>query len=205
MSALVPVTSARTSQLLLVMARRFSGARIQLSEIGRSLGNRSFGLLLLVFALPNAQPIGFPGLSTITGIPLALIALQMVLGREQPYLPAWLGRRSLPGREFSQLVEKTTPWLARIERLLKPRLGWMTGKRGERVLGAFCLTLAAILMLPLPLGNLLPGISIVMLALGLMEKDGALILVGLTVGLAGIALASGVIWGAAEAAMLALR
>lgn len=190
----------RTSTLLLEFAHSFPHERVRLRDLGALLGARSFGFFLLVLALPNAVPIGIPGTSAITGVPMTLIALQMMLGLPEPYLPAWLADRSLPRDVFRRLVLKTAPWLQRIERIMRPRWTGLTDRRGERVLGGICLLLGIVLCLPIPLGNLLPAVGVVLLALGVLERDGLLVGIGLTVGAAGVALASGVVWGMLEAA-----
>lgn len=109
--------ASRTSSILLDLARRFPGERVRLQDPSQLLGNRSFGFLLFIFALPNTLPmIGIPGVSTLTGLPLVLIALQMMIGLPRPWLPKWLLSRSLHTNDFRRLVEKTAPWLHVIER-----------------------------------------------------------------------------------------
>lgn len=196
---------SRTSELLLAFAREFPRERVQLRDLGEPLGNRSFGFLLLMFALPNTVPLGIPGLSTVTGIPLALVALQMIVGMPAPYLPRWLAERSIARANFQRLVEATVPWLRRLERLMRPRWLALTGLWGERWLGAFCFLLALVMALPIPFGNWLPSIGVALIALGLIEKDGALVTAGIVVGLLSLALMWGVIWALVEAAALAFR
>lgn len=190
----------RTSDILLGLALTFPRERVMLRDIGQLLGNRSFGFLLLVFALPNTLPLGIPGLSTLTGIPLALVALQMTFGMPRPYLPKWLAERSLRREDFRRLIERTAPWLRRLERIMRPRWLMLTGTPGERALGTFCLILAVVLALPIPFGNVLPAIGIALMALGLIEKDGALIVAGAVVGAIGLILVWGVLWAMLQAA-----
>jgi hypothetical protein len=194
------LTAPRTSALLLDFAHGFPGERVRLRDLADLLGARSFGFLLLLFALPNVLPFGIPGLSTITGVPLALVALQMMLGLPRPYLPDWLGDRSIRRDDFRRMVAKSVPWLRRVERLMKPRWTMLTNARSERILGGVCFMLAAVLCLPIPLGNLLPAIGVALLSLGILERDGALVGVGFVAGLGGVVLASGVAWGMARTA-----
>lgn len=184
----------RTSDILLGLAQNFPRERVLLRDIGELLGNRSFGFLLLIFALPNTLPLGIPGISTLTGIPLALIALQMTFGMPRPYLPKWLADRSLARDDFRRLIVKTAPWLQRLERIMKPRWPMMTGITGERVFGTFCLIFALVLALPIPFGNVPPAIAIALVALGLIEKDGVLIAVGAIVGVISLIFVWGVLW-----------
>lgn len=190
----------RTSDILLGLALNFPHERVMLRDIGQLLGNRSFGFLLLIFALPNTLPLGIPGLSTLTGIPLALVALQMTFGMPRPYLPRWLADRSLRREDFRRLIERTAPWLQRLERVMKPRWVLLTGLAGERTLGTYCLALAVVLALPIPFGNVLPAIAIAIMALGLIEKDGVLIVVGAVIGVISLIFVWGVFWAMLQAA-----
>jgi hypothetical protein len=195
----------RTSEILLDFARCAHPERIRLSDLDGVLRERSFGFLMLLFALPNAVPHGLPGISTLTGIPLALVAFQMLIGLPKAYLPRWLGERSLDRSDFRRLVERSAPFLRKVERVLKPRWLALTGVAGERLLGAFCLVLAITLALPIPFGNLLPAIAVVLIALGLIEKDGAVVSLGLAVGVASLAVVWGVLWAMMEAAIVFFR
>jgi hypothetical protein len=195
----------RTSEILLDFARTFPGERVRLADLDRLLADRAFGFLLLIFALPNTLPLGIPGLSTLTGIPLGLVAVQMVLGMRAPYLPRWLGERSLSRKDFRRLIEKTAPWLRRLERFMKPRWRVFRTLAAERSVGAFCLLLAVVLALPIPFGNLLPAIGVALISLGLIEEDGLLVSAGLAVGVASLVVVWGVLWAMVQAALLFFR
>jgi hypothetical protein len=195
-------TASRTSSILLDFARRFPGERVRLQDLSQLLGNRSFGFLLFIFALPNTLPmIGIPGVSTLTGLPLVLIALQMMVGLPRPWLPKWLLSRSLHINDFRRLIEKTAPWLQKIEYLMRPRWLALTTLQGERFLGAFCLILGIVLSLPLPFGNLLPAIAVALIALGLIEKDGVVISAGMVFGVISLFVLWGVLWAVVQTAI----
>lgn len=79
-------------------------------------------------------------MSGVLGLPLLYLSFQMMLGRV-PWLPRFIGHRSVPRDRFALLVDTAAPWLARAERLLRPRWSWLVNHRAERVIGAFCLLL----------------------------------------------------------------
>lgn len=188
-------SSVSLSSLLLAFAANFSAERVRVRDITESLGQRSFGFILLIFALPNSLPIiGIPGVSTITGLPMLFVAAQMALGHNRVYLPRWIADSSLATADFQKLINKVVPWLRRLEKLMKPRLAFLTQGNAERWLGAFCVLLAFLLSLPIPLGNLLPALGILFIALGLIESDGVCVLTGLTIGIASWMLLSGLAW-----------
>ena len=188
-------SSVSLSSLLLDFAANFTAERVRVRDITESLGQRSFGFILLIFALPNSLPIiGIPGVSTITGLPMLFVAVQMALGHKRVYLPRWIADSSLATSDFHKLVGKVAPWLRRLEKLMKPRIAILTQRNAERWLGAFCVLLAFLLVLPIPLGNLLPALGILFIALGLIEHDGVCVLVGLAIGVASWVLLSGLVW-----------
>src|SRR3546814_3591898 len=118
------------------------------------LGNRGRGLVMLTLTLPNVVPVYIPGLSAVTGLPLAAVALQMTLGRPRPWLPGFLLRRSIARSDFQRVVIRVLPWLARIERVLRPRLRRFAHGPAERLIGFACMLLALLLSLPVPFPNI---------------------------------------------------
>lgn len=188
--------SRRTSQVLGEFAEGFEGERISLGDIDAAMQDRAFGLLMLVFALPNTMPVSIPGLSAVTGAPLALIGVQLLIGYPKPWLPAWLARRSFRRDDFARFTHRALPWLRRVEGMLRPRLARLTSRGIERFLvGGMAVVLALTLALPIPFGNMLPGLALVLFALGLLERDGLAVLVATVVALGSLAVAAGVVGG----------
>lgn len=132
-------------------------------------------------------------MSGVLGLPLLYLSFQMMLGRV-PWLPQFIGRRSIRRDRFALLVDTAAPWLARAERLLRPRWSWSVNHGAERVIGAFCLILAAVLALPIPLGNMLPALAISVIALGVLERDGLWVMIGTVIGLASLFIVAGVVY-----------
>ena len=97
-----------------------------------------------------------------------------------------------------------SPLLARAERLLRPRLLFVTSIAGERVIGGLCLVLALVLALPIPLGNMLPAIAISLMALGVLERDGVWVIGGAVIGALSLVVVWGVVWALARAAFFVI-
>ncbi len=140
-----------------------------------ALRKRAFGFLLLFLAIPNVIPMP-PGLSTIFGVLLLFPAIQMMIGNKQPWFPPAISKRRLRQSSLNFIVKKSEPWLNRIEPLTHERLVFLTEGAAIPVLGFVCLTLALILMLPIFLGNLFPGLAIAAIAIGLIQRDGLFVL-----------------------------
>jgi hypothetical protein len=119
--------------------------------------------------------------ASIAAIPLALVAVQLAIGLPRPWLPRFLAARSLSRAEFARMVARVVPYLARIERLLRPRFMVLTGPLGERVLGVVCLALALLLAVPI-LFNWPLVVPIALMSLAVIERDGVFAAIGLAVG-----------------------
>lgn len=194
-----PVNSTPLSELLLALGQDPARERITVGDLLASLGDRAFGALIFIFAFPNVLPTP-PGTSTLLGAPLVFLAAQLCLGW-QPWLPALVAQRSMPRADYVRLVGRICPWLVRAERLLQPRWSGLTRSPMDNVVGLVCLVLALLLVLPIPLGNVLPALAISLLALGLLERDGLWVLAGFVTAAAAMALVSGVVFAIVKAAI----
>lgn len=161
--------------------------RLTVGDLLASLRSRAFGLSLIVFGLPNLLPI--PGLPILTGIVLVMLALQIVVGREVPWLPARIAGTALPRARLTQVVKRTLPVLRWVETVTRPRLALAAGPTARRLVGLAVLVLAVLLIIvPIPwIGSMPQGLALCVLGLGLTERDGLLVVAGF--GLAAIATA----------------
>jgi hypothetical protein len=187
------------SQLLRLLADDTTRERIAVGDLMQALGDRAIGALLFIFAFPNILPVP-PGTSSVLGAPLVFLAAQLTFGM-RPWLPGFISRRSMSRADFHKMVQHVVPWLERAEKLLRPRISVLTFPPVEYIVGLICLLLATVLVLPIPLGNMLPALAISLMALGLIERDGFAIVAGLVAAAAATVLVSGVIWGLIKAAV----
>lgn len=189
----------RLATILEEVAADTTRDRISITDLMQSMEGRAMGALLLIFAVPNALPAP-PGTSGILGLPLLYLSVQMMLGR-LPWLPRIIAARSMARKDFSTLVDRVVPWLDRADRLMAPRLQWLCSPGAQQVLGLACLILALVLFLPIPLGNMLPAFAICLIALGVLERDGLWIVLGLVTGVVAVIIVSGVLYGLLRAAV----
>lgn len=195
--AVDPAAKATLSAMLQALAQDDSRDRISVGDLLEALGDRALAALLFVFAVPNVLPVP-PGTSSILGAPLVFLAAQLTFGR-RPWLPAVMTRRTMTRSDFATLVRRIGPWLARAERLLRPRALALSSPPMEYFVGVVCLLLAIVLVLPVPLGNMLPALAISLLALGVLERDGLWILAGLATAAVSAVVVSGVVFAAVKA------
>jgi hypothetical protein len=189
------------SELLAEHARTVRSDRVSLGDIADVLGTRSIGAWLLILALPMVLPVPAPGISVLFGVPLMIISVQLALGGRRAWLPGPILRRSIARAAYVALVDRMVPAVERFERIVRPRALWLANDWTKVPIGLICLVLATIITLPIPLGHVGPGAAICLLALGLMERDGVVI----GVGLAAAVLALVIVTFASAGAVTALR
>lgn len=153
------------------------GPRIALGSLIDALGERTFGLVMLVLALPCAVPFLY-GVPQIVSVPMLFFAAQMLIGRKALWLPEGLRARSFATADYAGMIARARPWLERLERLARPRIAVLAQPPFDRLVGLAMLIASLSVAVPLPLTNTVPGIGIAVLALGLIERDGLLILGG---------------------------
>lgn len=175
------------TETIVTLAYGWPEERISFGTIVDLLADRGFGLLIVILALPMALPLALP-IGAMVGLPITFLAGQLALGFRHPWMPAGLRRRSFLTSDFQKIVGASVPLLRRLEKILKPRLPALTGWTQDRLVGLLIAILGVLLAAPIPLTNIPLALAIVFLALGLVEQDGLMTLLGIVVGLAGMAL-----------------
>ncbi len=165
-----------------------------IGETTQAVGEKGFGLILMVLSLPSALPVPAPGYSTPFGIVIGLIALQMILGRQTLWIPARLQRIRIKPSLAKSMLGTATRALKKIERWIRPRQRWIRSRPGQAGLASVILIMACLMMLPIPLTNSFPAVVIFLIGLGLSEEDGLLAVGAFGIGLLAVALYAGVIY-----------
>ena len=189
---------ARTSQVLRDFVASLGTERESLEDIIAALGDRSLGVLIAIFAVPNILPSTVPFGNVFTGVPVIFLAVHLMLGWQRLVLPGFLARRTVSAKLLNIFAPKMAAAMAWIERFLKPRMLWVTGPRAERLVGVLCLFLSIVSTLPIPFGHNLPAIGLTAIGLGLIEHDGLAILIGAAIGIVGVILLALVLFGLAS-------
>jgi hypothetical protein len=187
----------RLSEILARLAEPATGS-ITLGEVLAAVGERSFGALLVILAIPNMVAGLIPGLSIVLGLPLLLVSLQLLVGAEKPWLPGRLARLEIQRTDLRRIVERTRKALRRVERALRPRLEFLTASWAERLIGLACVALSILVFLPIPFANLVPATGIMLFGFSMLERDGLMALAAL--GIAGL---SAVLFGGVAFAFIA--
>lgn len=181
-----PRPNAGTRELLDGFAEGDPAETLRLGELFRGLGDRSFGMLLIAATAPAFIPI--PGLAGALSGPLVmLVGAQILLRLRQPWLPGFVARRGPERSTMARLRDLLSPWLRRLERVVRPRLTVMLDHPLlDVVTGLLILILGLLLSLPIPLTNYVLAALLILFALALLERDGVLMLVAWAAGVAAI-------------------
>ncbi|HVI57541.1 MAG TPA: exopolysaccharide biosynthesis protein [Luteimonas sp.] len=188
-----------TRALLAALAAGDPDDTIRFRDVFAGLGERAFGMLLFVATLPAFIPI--PGVGGAISGPLAiLIGLQLLIGLRMPWLPRFIADRGPHRQAMKRFEAMLSPWLTRLEHLVRPRLSYLLDHRVAVMFSGLLLVLLGLLLaLPIPFTNYIFGGLLLLFALALLERDGALMVVAWVAG--GIAVAVfGVLSGTLAAA-----
>jgi len=181
--AAVAATAAAPRKLsdeFTLILREFEVETVTLREVIGLLHGRGYVLLVMLLALPFCTPVPLPGLSTPFGLVIALIGVRLAMGAK-PWLPARLLDIRLPPNIFAKVFALTRKMVLGFERLLRPRLLWVTSSARREQLHAIPIVLCALMLLlplPVPFSNIIPSWGILLVAGGLLERDGVFILAG---------------------------
>lgn len=175
---------------LLAMLGRFSEgdpeAQIPLHQIIETVEESGFGMMLFVLTLPAFIPIPVGG--ALSGPMVALLAIQLIMGRHEPWLPRKVLEKGPKRGALATLRKRLTPVLRPLHTLIKPRADWMFENGvAFRLTGVILFALALLLALPIPGTNYVFGMALLLFALAMIERDGWLMIVSWCVGLALIA------------------
>jgi hypothetical protein len=171
-------TDRKTSELLEDVIRSLHGHDITLRQLLAIMGENGLLLVCGLLSLPFLFPVSIPGVSTVFGAGIILIAVAVTLNR-LPWLPARLADRRLDSAKLLPVLERGVKFLRRMDRFFKPRLSALTtGAVMNRVNGLALIGAGVLLMLPLgliPFSNTLPGLAILFLSTGISQRDGLVV------------------------------
>lgn len=156
------------------------GGPLSLQEILNVLSGKGTDVLLIFLSLPFCQPIQIPGMSIPFGIIIALIGLRMSV-RHGIFLPKTLLNKPISQKVINTIVTKSLWLLGKIKRFIHPRMIWICQHPLMRVPNGLIIFLMGLFMalpIPVPLSNIPAAWSVFLLALGLLEDDGLLVIIG---------------------------
>lgn len=167
---------------LRVVMDRLPPEGVTLAELRDLVGQEGLMLLTAFLTLVFMVPVSIPGVSTVFGGGILLIAVSRVFGRTL-WLPKPIERRVVSTEKLRAAFDRGLVWVRRLERVSRPhRLKWLAADGVVGLVNNLALVLGAVLlMMPfglIPLSNTLPAIAILLLAIGALQRDGVCMLLG---------------------------
>jgi hypothetical protein len=183
-----------TSEVLRGLLDQAPADGVTLGWLLDKLHKRSFGIVLLLLALIGLAP----GTSPVVGLLLTIPAIQMILARASPAFPRMITSRRFSTQRLVRLVDRAVPVLRRMETVIHPR--WKTPfDATTRVVGLVVLALTSVFFVPIPLSNIVPAVTIMLIALAYLEEDGVLLALSLAAAAAVLFVATFTIWQSVKA------
>jgi hypothetical protein len=179
----LPPTPAdeRLSAQLKAIADRCRRGSVSVRELLATLRGSPYLLLTALLSLIFIPPLPLFWLAPIAGVIIALFGLHMALGLK-PIIPDGLLNLQLPQKVLPSVLKATSVLLRKIEFLSRPR--WRLISRNELLMNFYGLVIfltSLMLMppLPIPFLHFFPALTLFVLSLGLVERDGVFIILGL--------------------------
>lgn len=146
------------------------------------VGEDGLMILIVLLSLVFIIPVSIPGVSTVFGAAILLIACSRLLNCGL-WLPASLREKTLSTDKLRPVFQRALGWLQRLEKISRPgRLTWLVNGRGVNLFNSASLILGAVLLMApfglIPFSNTLPAVALLCLAVGILQRDGGCILLG---------------------------
>ncbi|MGJ4926111.1 exopolysaccharide biosynthesis protein [Bradyrhizobium sp. HKCCYLS2038] len=188
------------SRRLLAIARTVRSDEPSVGELFDRLESEGLGLTLLLLTIPALLPLPGP-FGMVFGTLVALVALQILFGAERLWLPEPLRRRPVPQRLLRKVIRAGLDWAGYAERgLREDRLVWLTGRTARMLLALPLLLMAVTIILPIPLGNVMPALALIAASIGFMAGDGLAVLLSMLIAMAAVVWTAVLLYTGAAAA-----
>lgn len=183
-----PGEAERMSEVFRRFVAEIGQRDITLGELVKALGDRSLLVAIVLFSLPNCVPAP-PGIGSIFALPVLVVTWQLLMDYPSLRLPGRLARRRISARSLQWIADKGMRPLVWVERRCSPRLPRLAGGHAHRWVAVAILLLSAVVAFPGPMTNFLPALAILGITVGLLERDGLVVLGGLIFGVVAVCVA----------------
>ena len=155
---------------------------IKVGTLLKSIDSGGFALLNLIFSIILMIPLP-PPIAIIAGLIVMFLSFQMIIGMKEVWLPKFITEKSIKRSTLTIIVEKSTIYLYKLERFTRRRFTFVSNPITERIIGAFIFFLAGITLTPIVFANTIPGLAIILISFGMINKDGLMVIIGFIVGI----------------------
>jgi len=177
-----PVEKERLSDTLKRLLEVAEGQPLTLREMIAIMHGRGLMMIVILLCLPFLSPVTIPGISIPFGLAISLCGVRIAFG-QKPWLPGFILNRKISYSALEKMVGFGSKVYEKVEKIIRPRLAFIFDGRAMTMVVGMAIALAGVLLSlpippPFPLTNMIPGFAIIFLSLGLMERDGVLIVLG---------------------------
>ncbi|WP_425363354.1 exopolysaccharide biosynthesis protein [Candidatus Tisiphia endosymbiont of Hybos culiciformis] len=181
---------AKVSSIFCKLGQKEKKEKTKISELLTDFHENGLLLTMLFFAIPIAIPLPYPpGFTTIVGIPLIILSMQMLLGFRQVSLPSKINNYQIGNDILINISNKIVPKIKLVEKYIRPRFSFASSIYCEQFVGLVSLICAIAISIPLPLTNAVPALGITIMTLGLLNRDGLTIFLGFIISIIGLIIA----------------
>ncbi len=166
------ISGIKTSTLLDETLQALEGSHVEVGELMRQFQRRSYGGVLLILALLAMVP----GISVFAGIAMIVPAFQLFIGLHSPVFPSFIQKRKVGIAGLQKWGSTISSWIQRLETLVVPRWPTLSNQFARRLIGLVILLLGLVVAIPFPFSNFPPALATIGFALGLLERDGVMII-----------------------------
>ena len=154
---------------------------IKIGTLLKSVDSGGFALLNLILSLILFIPTP-PPIATISAILIIFLSFQMILGLKEVWLPNFIVNKSIKRTTLALIVGKSSIYLSKMEKITRRRFIFMESDIMQRIIGLIILILAILSLTPILFANSMPGISIILISFGMLNKDGLMVILGFIAG-----------------------
>ena len=152
--------------------------KLSLKEILQVVGHRAYGPMLLIIGILSVSPLSLiPGSTWTFAILTLLVATEMAFHKRHPWLPESALKASFPETKIQAALKKVRPFTKTVDKIVRPRLEFLAGEPWLAMVALVAIA-AALITFPLsfiPLAPFIPGVTIILIGLGITARDGVLL------------------------------
>lgn len=172
----------KVSELLKTVATTHTEEKITFRALADDLHEKGMPLLMAFFSIPMCIPIPYPpGFSTLIAITISIFAFQLLKQRETMWIPEWVAKKSIPGKTLHAMLGKAIPKLEWMEHYFRERWFSFCNARAEKIIAIIALCMNVVISIPIPGVHFFPGWSIMIMSLGLLNRDGKVVAIGMAI------------------------
>lgn len=173
-----------SQELESILKKETSDNIVRMKDFTNHFGSRSVAFIIALLALPIALPFTPPGVNTPFAVVCIILAINIMMNKKNLELPHWIADKQIPFRADGRFFDAMTQMLKWVEKLVKPRISWVTdSKYSQPVLGFGVLCASIVMLIPLPIINSLSSVLVLLIAVGIVSKDGIVSIISTIAGI----------------------